>query len=267
MVLHFWSLSFDFKLLAGPIKNQQIGIGYVSRSLNSFAPAPEPLIQKSEKINDLLSVTLRSKKIPVIRKPSKTVAKVMPVKSLDQLELVKSETIDTVKLEELSPETSIIKKELPDQQVDTPVQMPPPLQPFAKLDLFVNDELLQAGSRGSAEDMLTGAEPLGALRSANDSVRKPGFQLAVPQYDRNPPPKYPEVARRRGWQGTVQFEVLVLKSGRVGGLDMVVSTGYRSLDNAARKSINRWTFVPATSFGVPVDSRVIVPVDFVLGVH
>ena len=90
------------------------------------------------------------------------------------------------------------------------------------------------------------------------------FLEARPHYAHNPAPVYPEIARRRGWQGTVQFEVLVLENGRVGELDMLSSSGFRSLDQAARKTIYRWTFQPATRAGLPVASRVVVPIDFIL---
>ncbi|NOQ40953.1 MAG: TonB family protein [Desulfuromusa sp.] len=282
MTLHFWGLSYNFKLLAEPIENQQIGVGYVSRSLASFVPVIKPAVQKSEKINDLLSkkqqiarsgkVTtdvpiVRVKQATVIQKPLQSVADVIPVKSLDQPELVKPNTIDDVKLEKTSPATSIAKMELPEQQVETSMQTQPPLQLVANAETSVKNELLKQSSSGQLDDRLTDPGQFVALSTTADNDKNSGFRTAVPRYDNNPAPAYPEVARRRGWQGTVQFEVLVLKSGRVGGLDMVVSTGYRSLDNAARKSINRWKFVPATAFGVPVDSRVVVPVNFVLGIR
>lgn len=93
---------------------------------------------------------------------------------------------------------------------------------------------------------------------------KKGFTAALPRYDRNPKPVYPEVARRRGWEGSAHFEVLVLKNGRVGQVKMLTSSGHRSLDRAARKAIQRWVFKAASSFGANVDSRVVVPIDFVL---
>jgi len=86
----------------------------------------------------------------------------------------------------------------------------------------------------------------------------------LPRYDINPLPAYPEVARRRGQEGTVTLEVLVLADGRVGEMDLVASSGYRSLDKAALKAVRRWQFKPATSLSAPVESRVLVPVDFIL---
>ncbi len=110
--------------------------------------------------------------------------------------------------------------------------------------------------------VVTGKNP---SRPAETGAEPDRFQAALPRYDLNPRPRYPEVARRRGWEGRALFEVLVLKDGRVGELKMVQSSGYRSLDRAARKAIRGWVFKAAESAGSAVDSRVIVPVDFVLG--
>ncbi|MCW8892237.1 MAG: energy transducer TonB, partial [Deltaproteobacteria bacterium] len=90
-------------------------------------------------------------------------------------------------------------------------------------------------------------------------------QMALPRYDVNPRPEYPKIAKLRGWEGDVLFEVLVTKTGRVGQLQMLTSSGYRSLDNAAQKALKRWIFKPATTFGgIEIDSLVRVPIKFSL---
>ena len=40
--------------------------------------------------------------------------------------------------------------------------------------------------------------------------------LAIPRQEGNPKPPYPQVARRRGYEGTVRLKVEVLASGNVG---------------------------------------------------
>jgi len=89
-------------------------------------------------------------------------------------------------------------------------------------------------------------------------------QQALPRYDVNPVPEYPGVARLRGYEGTVKLEVLVLADGRVGAIKLISSSGHRSLDHAARKAVQFWQFQPATSFGKAIESRIVVPINFVL---
>jgi TonB family protein len=112
-----------------------------------------------------------------------------------------------------------------------------------------------------ATDNQKSASILNGQKKTNSSQ---GFRDALPRYDVNPPPRYPDVAKLRGWEGTVVFEALILTNGRVGPLNILASSGYRSLDNAARKAITRWKFSPATTFGQPIDSEVEIPVTFSL---
>ena len=67
------------------------------------------------------------------------------------------------------------------------------------------------------------------------------------------------------WRGAVQLEVSVLPSGCVAETQVIASSGHTVLDRAARKAVSRWQFKPATSFGLPIGSRVLVPINFVLG--
>lgn len=86
--------------------------------------------------------------------------------------------------------------------------------------------------------------------------------LAIPQYQVNPKPSYPEVARRRGYQGKVRLEVEVLASGRVGNIRIKKSSGYEVLDRCALKTVQGWRFIPAKLSGVPVKSSVVIPITF-----
>lgn len=92
-------------------------------------------------------------------------------------------------------------------------------------------------------------------------------QKAQPRYGYHPPPSYPRLARQRGWQGIVEYEVKVLSSGAVGELVLKTSSGYKNLDDAARSAIAKWRFNPATRSGVPLESWVVVPVSFILGAN
>ncbi|MBN1255554.1 MAG: energy transducer TonB [Deltaproteobacteria bacterium] len=88
--------------------------------------------------------------------------------------------------------------------------------------------------------------------------------LAIPQQEGNPKPAYPEVARRKGHEGTVRLKVEVLASGKVGRIWITESSGYETLDRSALKTVKDWKFIPVQFAGVPVKSTVIVPVTFQL---
>lgn len=87
---------------------------------------------------------------------------------------------------------------------------------------------------------------------------------ARPRYRDNPPPAYPELARRRQIEGTVVLEALVNGRGRVDDLNVHASSGYNLLDDAALRAVRNWLFDPGKKGGMPMAMTVLVPVRFAL---
>lgn len=84
-------------------------------------------------------------------------------------------------------------------------------------------------------------------------------------YLNNPPPRYPVVARSRGWEGQVLLNVHVLADGRPDQINIAQSSGRNTLDEAAVSAVREWKFVPAMRGPTAVDGWVQVPIDFKLG--
>jgi len=95
-------------------------------------------------------------------------------------------------------------------------------------------------------------------------TKKQIIREARPLYRSNPPPKYPVVARRRGFQGNVVLEVLVGQIGNVLDLRVLSSSGYPILDRAAKSSVKNWTFEPGMRGQEKVEMWVRVPIRFEL---
>jgi periplasmic protein TonB len=87
---------------------------------------------------------------------------------------------------------------------------------------------------------------------------------SVPLYDRNPPPVYPRVARRRNYQGTVLLDVRVSADGTVAEAKVAQSSGYSVLDRSALNSVHHWLFEPARRGDRAIETWVQVPVRFEL---
>ena len=83
-------------------------------------------------------------------------------------------------------------------------------------------------------------------------------------YLKNPAPEYPQMALRRGWEGTVLLRVEVLPSGKPGQIQLQKSSGRDALDAAALAAVKRWSFVPAKQGDVAQVGWVSVPIDFKL---
>ena len=87
---------------------------------------------------------------------------------------------------------------------------------------------------------------------------------ATPKYKENPGPHYPNVARKRGYEGRTLLRVEVLASGKVGRIRIATSSGFDVLDQAALASVRDWTFVPGTQNGKNTKQWVMVPIKFSL---
>jgi len=131
-----------------------------------------------------------------------------------------------------------------------------------------------AASHGDAANALPAAAGSGS-GPARGGAGSPGAadggagddpnSIAHADYARNPPPVYPNAARRREQQGTVTVRVLIGADGSVERAEVAESSGFDSLDDAALDTVrSRWRFVPARHGGLAVESWVLVPIRFAL---
>ncbi|MBI2094801.1 MAG: energy transducer TonB [Candidatus Omnitrophica bacterium] len=95
-------------------------------------------------------------------------------------------------------------------------------------------------------------------------VRRGAVREARPGVLANPAPVYPELARRRGWEGLVVLKVLVEKEGLASKTLVKKSSGHTVLDRAALETVRLWRFSPARFGDMVFSSWVEVPVRFVL---
>ena len=115
-----------------------------------------------------------------------------------------------------------------------------------------------------AEDQIKAQKVEDDTPGKRNPDRSGDSSLAVPRHDGNPKPPYPEVARRRGYEGHVRLKVEVLVSGKVGRIWVTQSSGYEVLDRSALNTVKDWSFIPAQFGGIPQKSTVIVPITFQL---
>ncbi len=75
---------------------------------------------------------------------------------------------------------------------------------------------------------------------------------------------YPRMSQRRGEEGTVVLAIEVLASGKAGTVEIIESSGFRRLDDAANAAAKNARYIPAKQFGRNVDSKLIQPLMFEL---
>jgi len=116
------------------------------------------------------------------------------------------------------------------------------------------------GGRMAADPVPVAARDAGGDLGPPASGPLAGVQLA---YAEASAPPYPREALRAGHQGTVLLQVLVDVDGRPLEVRVEHGSGYRQLDEAARRHVLRhWRFQPAMRDGRAVQAIGLVPIDF-----
>ena len=88
--------------------------------------------------------------------------------------------------------------------------------------------------------------------------------MAEPRYRKAFPPEYPRLARKRGQQGLVLLRAKVDQQGEVQMVELIQSSGIKSLDKRALETVEKWQFYPYTVAEKPTVAWVNIPVDFTL---
>ena len=139
----------------------------------------------------------------------------------------------------------------------------PSIRPIEKTLPNVVPQITSEPSDGvepvKTEHMPQAATPVAIRVPANQTIVE-----ARPLYRVNPPPKYPAIARKRGYTGNVVLEILVGQDGSVADLRLFSSSGHAILDNAAISSVKTWIFEPGMRGKEKVEMWVRVPIRFEL---
>ncbi|GEM_PF-6859229 len=70
-----------------------------------------------------------------------------------------------------------------------------------------------------------------------------------------PKPRYPRMAVKRGIEGSVVVKILINEQGLPYEVSVLKSSGFKVLDDAAKKTAMQWKFSPALVDGKPVKSQ------------
>jgi len=170
----------------------------------------------------------------------------------------------------LEPHTSELSIELvhppsPPELPKVPPQPPPPSKPQPQR-VQALPQIQQAepepGEVGAAIEA-----PIAVAPIVSESVPAP-LPVTAPVgragYLNNPPPTYPAIAVRQGWQGTVLLRVRVLSTGKVESVEIKQSGGRKLLDDEAIRTVKLWLFTPSKQGEAAIDGWATVPIEFSL---
>lgn len=70
-----------------------------------------------------------------------------------------------------------------------------------------------------------------------------------------PSPSYPLLAKEKGWEGKVIFELKTDQAGYIESLRILAGSGYQLLDEEAYKAVKEWRLAPQLLAQIPVVFR------------
>jgi periplasmic protein TonB len=132
-------------------------------------------------------------------------------------------------------------------------------EPKAKLNSAATDSKDTTNTDNAIE-----TSPSRAVSQPRSATHNPPVLVSPTDYSNNPPPKYPDSARRQKHQGTVLLLVEVDAFGHTTSVKIKKSSGHPSLDEQARSTVKDWHFSPTTYKGQNLASTVLVPIKFAL---
>ena len=116
-------------------------------------------------------------------------------------------------------------------------------------------------SQGEAKKPEGEKKPPEETKPAEEKPTQPVIKT-LPQVKNGIIPVYPDVAKRVGATGMVFVTVLVGKDGKVKKAKILRSFGNAACDKAALDAAKKWTFIPGTINGEPVEMETTIPFRF-----
>ncbi|MDH3693296.1 MAG: energy transducer TonB [Gammaproteobacteria bacterium] len=126
----------------------------------------------------------------------------------------------------------------------------------------VTTETLARSEFLSSQTEITNQQPLRVANANRSVVDGLGQQRDAAPASGNAKPRYPRIAIKKGYEGSVVLHVTVSADGDVKNVAVGTGSGYRSLDKSAVSTVKRWRFKPAFKNGEAVESVAEVPVVF-----
>ncbi len=238
LVGHFYLLQFHL-VADEPLPPELISDDSVSVTLNQYL---QPTVPKPKSLPEIEPNQQKQNLEPPPERPDQP--------ALNTVASVSRPAPEKPKRIEIRKESRKIKKKVVSQPKEVQVTASKPSQ-----DEKLDHAYVQAEVKSQSKPQPVPTTPV--VENKSVSVIK-----AQPLYQYNPKPKYPKIARKRGWEGTVMLRVGVDEKGGVLSVQLEKSCGYSILDKSALEAVKTWGFIAGTIAGKPTLSTVIVPVHF-----
>jgi len=196
-----------------------------------------------------------------------TLEKKIPQEQEIEKELTKQpEKLAKTNIDRDEKETKRVEKQQAEVVVD-----PPKEEKEVLVEIETEIEVTEVDGSPTETEVVAEQSETTAVKvvSTTDTVAETtGFDqiptMEEPRYRKAFPPEYPRLAKKRGQQGLVLLRAKVDKQGEVEMVEVIASSGVKSLDARALETVEQWQFYPYTIANEATVAWVNIPVAFTL---
>ena len=182
------------------------------------------------------------------------------------VELVVSVTVLSEFIEPPQPKVETRPPSTPPAQIKKAVTKAPTIA--APLPVAIKDPTPAPNAPTGTTTPQPATTPVAAPAEAGSAEPAAGPSVQLPSsnadYLQNPKPAYPAISRRMNEQGKTTVRVLIGPDGVSQRAEIVKSSGFSRLDDAALATVMRWRYVPGKRGGVAEAMWFNVPINWVL---
>lgn len=254
LALHIFTV---FSLFA----EQSAGLSAVDVAQPALTALPMPKMVQATQV-----IPAAALQEPILQsKPASTAPATAAIKDTQPLPKPKAEIKQQVKKSAVQPVLPPKKAVASQAQhaVDRQQRINTAVQAEQKLLTAATEPMAQ---RSAVQQQRTGIDQSSSTATAAPIEPKAAEVISKePRFARPPAaPVYPAQAKRRQQQGTVWVAVRLDARGKPVELQVLRSSGVKSLDQAALTAVRKWQFLPETRNGMGVPSRVHIPIEFAI---
>ena len=154
---------------------------------------------------------------------------------------------------------AVVQTDFSERSVSEPVPMPQKKPVPQESTLVPADTVSEAYSESETVETDSGEAELAMVETGETSGCMTGcgedieVVFTLPQELNFPKPQYPTIAKKRKLEGAVQVAIHINKDGTVDKMEILSSSGYEALDNAALAVKDKLRYTPAMEDNRAVD--------------
>lgn len=188
---------------------------------------------------------------------------ITPIKTFTEIEVYNATEQTPFNSDESNTTSTASPKSEASNSIADISELQPSIEPISTVAPTVHNTVSSDVQSNSQSRQSTTAATGNKSGAGSGSSSRAGVPVTMPRVLTSIQPVYPLQAKNNGIQGRVYLRILVNTQGLVENVNIAVSSGNDSLDDAAKQAALSWRFSPAKDErGQLVNCYIRMPIDF-----